>query len=190
VAVDRDFSVLLQVLAQTGIRPGEGLGLRRCDLDLERAEIHVEGSWSHNRLGPTKTRRNRTVSLLYPVAEERAVWRPTEAGAATRKVLEGLRGLKVLPADPEGRVWDMGTTRFEKLWHQTLRRAGLARRKPHTLRHSFASILLSRGGNLLAIQRAGGWKSATVMLGVYSKWIQEAEDANSPTSSPVRAQLL
>jgi integrase len=184
--VDHDFGVLVQVMAQTGVRPGEGLGLRRCDLDLERAEIHVEGTWSHNRLGPTKTRRTRVVSLLYPVSEERAVWRPSEAGASTRKVLDGLRGLKVLPADPEGRLFDMGSTTFERLWRRALKRAGLAPRKPHTLRHSFASILLSRGANILAIQKAGGWRSAQVLLQVYAKWIEEAgSDASSPANRPL-----
>lgn len=54
-AVDHDFGVLVQTMFQTGIRPGEALGVRRCDLDLERAELHIEGSWSHNRLGPTPT---------------------------------------------------------------------------------------------------------------------------------------
>lgn len=115
--MDSDFGVLVQAMVQTGIRPGEALGLRRCDLDLERAEIHVNGSWSHNRLGPTKTRKTRVVTLLFPVSEERPVWRPADAGPATRKVLDAIRDLKVLPADPEGRVWTMSSAKFDRLWH-------------------------------------------------------------------------
>lgn len=173
-AVDHDFGVLVRVMFQTGIRPGEGLGVRRCDLDLDRAELHVEGSWSHNMLGPTKTRKTRVVSLLFPVAETRPIWRPEEAGHETRKVLDGLRGLKVLPADPEGRVWSMSSTKFDRLWRRTLKRAGLAWKKPHTTRHTFASVLLSRGGNVFRVQEAGGWRSATVLLNTYTKWIREA----------------
>lgn len=188
-AVDHDFGVLVQVMAQTGVRPGEGLGLRRCDLDLDRAEIHVEGSWSHNRLGPTKTRRNRVVSLLYPVAEGRAIWRPADAGLETRRVLDGLRGLKVVPANPEGRIWSMSHVRFNRLWRLALKRAGLALRKPHTLRHSFASVLLSRDANILAIQKAGGWKGTSVLLRTYAKWIEEADGASSDASSQLTSQL-
>jgi integrase len=190
VAVDHDFGVLVQVMAQTGVRPGEGLGLRRCDLDLERAEIHVQVTWSHSRLGPTKTRKTRVVSLLFPVSEARQVWRPADAGIETRRVLDGLRGLKVLPADPEGRIWGMSATTFDRLWKRALKKAGLAFRKPHTLRHSFASILLSRGANILAIQKAGGWRSAQVLLHVYAKWIEEADsDASTTTSIPLNSRL-
>jgi integrase len=190
MAVDHDFGVLVQVMAQTGVRPGEGLGLRRCDLDLARAEIHVQVTWSHSRLGPTKTRKTRVVSLLFPVSEARQVWRPAEAGFETRRVLDGLRGLKVLPADPEGRIWGMSATTFDRLWKRALKKAGLAFRKPHTLRHSFASILLSRGANILAIQKAGGWRSAQVLLQVYAKWIEEAgSDTSSPANKPISSQL-
>src|SRR5260370_18563489 len=84
----------------------------------------------------------------------------------------------------------MSATTFDRLWKRALKKAGLAFRKPHTLRHSFASILLSRGANILAIQKAGGWRSAQVLLQVYAKWIEEADsDATSATSSPLNSRL-
>ena len=182
-AVDHDFGVLVQAIFQSGVRKGEGLGLRRCDVDYERGELHVEGSWSHNRLGPTKTRKSRVVSVLFPVSEERAIWRPEDAGGATRRVLEGLRTLKVMPADPEGRLFNMSDTAFDRLWHRALKKAGLAFRKPHTMRHTFASVLLSRGANPLKIQKAGGWRSATVLYKTYAKWVDAAEEASPGASS-------
>src|SRR6266446_735240 len=54
--VDHDFGVLVQIVAQTGLRPGEGLALRRCDLDLTHGEIHVRGKYTRSRSGPTKTK--------------------------------------------------------------------------------------------------------------------------------------
>jgi integrase len=93
-----------------------------------------------------------------------------------RRARDRFRNLRVVPADPEARVWGMSSAKFDRLWRRTLKKANLAFRKPHTLRHWFASILLSRGGNLLAIQRAGGWQSAQVLLRTYSKWIEEADE--------------
>jgi hypothetical protein len=61
------------------------------------------------------------------------------------------------------------------VWARVLKAAGIARyRPPETLRHSWASILLSRGAPLLAIVRAGGWRNARVLLDVYARWIPEA----------------
>jgi len=56
---------------------------------------------------------------------------------------------------------------FYARWRRVLTAAKIPYRKPHALR--FASILLSRGANLLYMTRAGGWANATVLLKVYSK---------------------
>jgi hypothetical protein len=84
--------------------------------------------------------------------------------------------LSVQNIDPGARIFTWDDSSFSKLWHRVLTKAGIRYRKPHACRHSFASILLSRGANLLAVQRAGGWKSATVMLSTYAKWIEDASN--------------
>jgi integrase len=189
-AIDPDFATLLQLMVQTSLRPGEGLGLRRCDIDLVATMIHVSGTWSRDTLGPPKNRQSaRRVSLLYPTTEDIAAWRPGAAGTDTRRVLDGLRALRVVPADPEARLFTYTTTGFNRLWHRVVARAGVRYRKPHALRHSFASILLSRAAPLLAIQKAGGWRSATVMLETYARWIEQAEEA-PVTSSVVNQQVV
>ncbi len=42
---------------------------------------------------------------------------------------------------------------------------------PHSLRHTFASLHLARGTNLLWVQKQGGWTSPTVLLTVYAHFI-------------------
>jgi integrase len=180
--VNRDFAVAVQIMMQAGLRPGELLGLRGCDIDRTTGMVSVNGTFSRGAYGPPKNRSSlRKVSVYYPVTEDVAAWRPGAAGVATREVL--MMPLSVQNIDPEARLFTWDDSSFSKLWHRVLTKAGVRYRKPHACRHSFASILLSRGANLLAVQRAGGWKSATVMLSTYAKWIEDASHALHTASS-------
>ncbi len=140
-------------------------------------------------MGPTKTPGSvRKVSLLYPVTEDRPDWSPKAAGIGTRHVLDGLRVLLLTAPDPEARLWPITSSRFLSLWERTCKHAGVRYRKPHTLRHSFASILLSRNAPILAVQKAGGWSTAITLLGTYARWVQD-DLASTAASSEVTAEF-
>jgi len=193
-ALNRDFATLIQVMVQGGLRPGEAAGLRRIDVDVSSGLVHVRGSWSltWRRRGPTKTDKSaRTVSILHPVAEDRAVWRPSDGAIETHRVLDGLRVLQALAPDRESPIFPSGASpsspitsqEFYGTWRRVLRNAGVTYRKPHALRHTFASILLSRGANPLYLVLAGGWTNANILFKVYAKWIEEAADIASMGAS-------
>ncbi|HKW93758.1 MAG TPA: site-specific integrase [Methylomirabilota bacterium] len=176
-SVSSDFATLLRVWAQTGMREGELLGLKRSDLDLDAGAVRIERTWTRGRIGPTKTGSTRTVSLVHPVAEDTPEWQATPG---RRTVLAGLRALRVSAMDPEGYLFGSGTTPMDdtelrRLWRKTLHRAAVRYRPPETLRHTFASTLLSRNAPLLYVQQAGGWKNATVLLKHYSKWMPQPQ---------------
>jgi len=179
--IDHDFGCLVQIVSQCGLRPGEGLGLRRCDLDLKTAEVHVKGTFSRGRLGkPKTTSSTRVVSLVDHVLVDEAL---------SRSVLAKIKAMKLTNMDPEARVWPLSAVAYwPRRWKQALTKAEVRYRKPHAMRHTFASILLSRGENLLEIQEAGGWRSATVLLSTYARWIKLAKKsagARSGASSRV-----
>jgi integrase len=175
-AIDPDLATLLRVWAQSGMRAGEVSGLQPQDIDFERGTALVRRTWSRQRLGPTKTGRERLVSLLHPVATETAEWRPGAGDA--RVVLEGLRGFKVQPMDPtaflftlRGRPWT--TKDRHQVWRRVLLAARVRYRNPEQLRHTFASTMLSRNAPLLYVQQQGGWRSAAVLLRVYARWLPQ-----------------
>jgi integrase len=173
--IDHTFGCLVQVMAQTGLRPGEALGLRQCDLDMEHAEVHVQGTYSRARWGKPKNRSSvRVVSLLHAIVDE--------ATAAT--VIGQIKKMKVTGMDPETRMFPYEAPAFWLRWKRTLTRAGVRYRKPHALRHSWASILLSRNTPLAYVAKAGGWKSPAILLTVYTKWVQEA--AEQPGGAIIR----
>jgi hypothetical protein len=139
----------------------------------------VRATWSHGRLGPPKNRYSeRTTSFLYPTAEPMTTeWRPAST-RDSRLVLGGLRRLPG-PMDPSAFVFrgaePHAAAKLRGVWARVLTAAGITRyRPPETLRHSWASILLSRNAPLLAVVRAGGWRNARVLLDVYAKWVPEA----------------
>jgi integrase len=176
-SIDPDFATLVGLWVQSGMRAGEVSGLQWQDLDLERGTALVRRTWSRERLGPTKTGRERVVSMLHPVVDETPDWRPGATSAA-RLLLAGLRHLKVRSLDPEAFVFGRGDRPFSSMevhraWRRVLTKARVRYRSPEQFRHTFASTLLSRNAPLLYVQQQGGWRSATVLLRVYARWMPQ-----------------
>ncbi len=176
---DPDLATMLRLWAQSGMRAGEVSGLQWHDVDLERGTALVRRTWSRQRLGPTKTGHERKVSILHPVADETSDWRPGVTKGAT-SVIAGLHHLTVRPLDdPEAFVFGGGRVPLSSMevhrrWRRLLQAAKVRYRSPEQLRHTFASTLLSRNAPLLYVQGQGGWRSASVLLRVYARWMPEA----------------
>jgi integrase len=171
------FGLMIRAWAQSGMRSGELRGLKRGDLDPLRGEVKVERTLTHGRLGPAKTLRSRrTASLLYPVVEPTADWRPT---TESRSVLDRLD--RVVPLNPAAPLFGsitkpghpMQEPELGRWWSRALARTKVRPRTPENLRHTFVSILLSRGAPLLQVAAQAGHTPA-VMLGHYSKWLPTA----------------
>jgi integrase len=189
--IDPDIATLLRLWAQSGMREGEVLGLQHSDIDFERGTALVRRTWTRGRLGPTKTGRERETSFLHPTADDITDWRP--GAGQSRSVLAALRALKVHSLDPEAPVFTRGGKRWTPsqlagAWRRILSRAGVRYRAPENLRHSWASIELSRNAPLLFVQAQGGWRSASVLLRVYARWMPGSEGVTvSSPSTPADA---
>jgi integrase len=143
---------------------GAGLGLRQAEttgltvdrvLWLERA-VRVDRQWITSRgraeFGPPKTKSsNRTI----PASQ----WVLDELGAHVGRRHDG----SVLQQD-DGPV---RSRVFQYQWARTTRRAGLVGVKYHHLRHAFASMLISAGCSVKAVQHALGHASAATTLDLY-----------------------
>jgi len=190
-SIGPDVATMLRLWAQSGMRAGEVLGLQRHDLDLDKGTALVRRTWSRQRLGPTKTGLVRAVSILHPVAEDTPEWRPGTTTEA-RSVLNGLRGLKVQSLDPEAFVFGRGSgplssMELHRKWRRVLAAGRVRYRSPEQLRHTFASTMLSRNAPLLYVQQQGGWRSASVLLRVYARWMpQDLAPSVTPVAPEVR----
>ena len=171
-----DVATLLRLWAQAGMRAGEVCGLQWQDVDLDHGTVLVRRTWSRQRLGPTKTGRERTVSMLHPVADDIPEWRP--GAGASRQLLGGLKGLKVRSLEPTAFLFGRGgaplsSMELHRAWRRVVLAARVRYRVPEQLRHTFASTMLSRNAPLLYVQQQGGWRSAGVLLRVYARWLPQ-----------------
>jgi integrase len=176
--LDPDFAALLRLWTQSGMRAGEVAGLQWQDLDFEAGLVKVRRTWSRQQLGPTKTAAGtRDVSILHPIADDTQEWRPGATEGA-RGVVQALRRLTLRPLEPETFVFQrhgrpLASMEVHRLWRRVLQAARVRYRTPEQLRHTFASTMLSRNAPLLYVQQQGGWRSASVLLRVYARWMPQ-----------------
>jgi len=185
--IDFHFGTMLRLWAGSGARAGEVTGLQAQDLDLSKGTVLIRRSFSHNRIGPTKTARERQVSFLHPVHVDGAGWRADD--------VDGLRARlgKVQSLEPGAFLF--GITRpwssksVLRRWQRVLLKAGVRYRPAEQLRHTLASTLLSRNAPLTYVARQGGWRSATVLLTTYARYIEQAEHAQGEPAQPVQHRV-
>jgi len=132
----RDFA-MMSVLAFTGMRRSELLGLSMDDVSVETATAHVRGG---------KGGKSRLIPLADEALQAIVAWREMRPPGRCNSLFTTVRGNRVHPS------------RFQIIWTRVLRSSGISRPgiTPHTLRHSFATLLLQNGANLFAIQKLLG----------------------------------
>ena len=152
--------VLMQGLC--GLRWGEARALRPGDIDIDARRIHVRrnitrGKNGYNE-GTPKSYEIRDVAIpskLLPLLEDAKKGKGPDDLVFTDEDGHMLRNRSI---GKGARGW----------WIHALNDAGLEPMTPHDLRHTAASIGVSSGMNVKALQRMLGHKSAAVTLDTYA----------------------
>jgi integrase len=162
------YALLLRLIASTGLRISEATGLQRKHLHLDGARPHVRVRRAivKRRVEPPKTRHGR-----------RSVPLPTSLVVALRAHLAGLadespdalvfRSRVGTPLDPDTIRRD-----FLKAAMEEIGAPGLGF---HSLRHTYASLQLASGVNVLQLSRALGHHSAAFTLSRYTHLLEGDE---------------
>ncbi len=150
------YRAAVTLLAGSGLRIGEALGLEVRHVDFLRRTVRVEQQRLPNgQIGSPKTSSSvRTVPLAGYV---------TDALAAHLAAFPTDDGLFLMPT---GRP--LVYHAWAKHWQRAREVAGLPDVVTHDLRHFFASALIAGGASVKAVQLALGHESAAVTLGIYS----------------------
>ncbi|MFV1500806.1 tyrosine-type recombinase/integrase [Mycobacterium kansasii] len=151
---------LVLLLAYTGLRWGEVVGLRVRDLDLlrKRATISENAVQSGKRIfvGTPKAHKQRTV----PLPEFLVTYLARQCEGKERDDL-------LFPGDgDDGHLRRPHPT--SGWFAKAVADSGIPRATPHDLRHTAASLAVSAGANVKAVQKMLGHASAAMTLDIYA----------------------
>jgi integrase/recombinase XerD len=137
-------AAMLEVLYATGLRVSELVGLTLKQLDLRRGVVRPLGKGSKERVVPMVILAVEKLQLYLAQGRPRLL-----KDKQTPYIFINQRG---------GPLTRQG---FWKILQQYALKAGVRHLSPHTLRHSFATHLLSRGANLKVLQMLLGHANLT-----------------------------
>ena len=149
-----DLQALWVLLATTGLRIGEALALRWDDLDLEARILRVNRTVFRNVVSQPKTKRSRRTIKLSELA----------IGA----IRQHPRTADLVFCTGSGKPINPGNLR-NRSWKRLLGCAGLSQStRLHDIRHSTATLLLSRGVPIKVVSEMLGHADAGTTLSVYA----------------------
>jgi integrase len=174
------FYTLFYAALYTGMRRGELLGLRWCDIDLGKASISVVQTLYKLSSGkfvikePKSPHSRRSVALSPSLTE---LLRQHHAEQEAQKVLLGkmLTGRDLVFAHPDGSPLDPSTVThaFGKL----IRKAGLPHIRFHDLRHTHATLMLKGGVHPKIVSERLGHANIGITLDTYSHVVPGLQEA-------------
>ena len=167
---DDELHTLWVLLATTGLRRGEALGLRWNDVDLDTSRLRVKQTvtaigWEIH-FGQPKTAAGRRPIALDPMTL--AIAREHQKQMIERRLLvgDGFVDHGLVFCHPDGSP--LHPERVYQAFKRALRRHALPDIPLHGLRHTWATIALERGVHPRVVQERLGHANIAVTLQTYS----------------------
>jgi integrase len=173
---------LFFTMSRTGLRIGEALALQWGDLDFEAREIRVERAISNTGVIDTpKSGHGRTVDMGLAVRDvlqghearlaEEWLKRKLERDEDGNEIPKGEMPPWVFPSE----AWKpQDHANVGKVFRRALKHAGLPTHySPHSLRHTYASLLLADGVSPAYVQEQLGHASIELTVGTYGRWLRK-----------------
>lgn len=192
---------VVRFLAYTGLRWGEATGLTVADVDVSRRRLNISSNAvivnGHVVVGTPKTHERRTV--VYPAFLDAAMARAIKLKHPHELIFPAESGGYLRPGNSMS-GWFAGACKRARLEdasevvESAARGEGthsvMPRVTPHDLRHTAASLAISAGANVKAIQRMLGHASAAMTLDVYGDLFDEDLDHVASALAAARSKAL
>ena len=159
---DKWMQTFLTVAFFTGMRSGELIGLKWEDLDFNSNKIHVSRSISQGRESSTKTGKMRIIDMLAPVKD-----------VLQRKYRENGLKYEYIFTSRKGKPYRQHSAVVSKYWKPLLKRCTMAYRVLYNTRHTFATLMLTNGEDILWVSQMLGHSNVSTTMKYYIKYIEE-----------------
>jgi integrase len=159
---------LFLLLARTGVRIGEALGLQWGDIDFNSRFLNLQRSLSRGSITTLKGKRGRRVDMSWQLAD----------ALKAHLIRSKEKGMKLgLGEHPEYVFTDskcgfiaLNNWRKRVFW-KVLVKAKLRRIRIHDLRHTYATLRISKGDNIADVSNQLGHFSETFTMKIYYHWM-------------------
>lgn len=165
---------MILLLARTGMRVGEAIGLHWGDVDFNGRFIEVRQSVVRDRLTTPKNKKSRRVDMSKQLVQALRVH-------MTESKKKGLAiGLGDLPefvfTNHRGNFVDKNHWR-KRVFYKMLEKAGIRKVWIHDIRHTYATLRISKGDNIADVSNQLGHHSVKLTMDVYYHWIPGGKKA-------------
>lgn len=155
---------MYQFWFNTGLRPGELQALEWRHIDLDKASARIEQNQVVGVIKMPKTAAGIRTLDLNPQAID---------ALKVQKGISALRGERVFLNLATMKPWATDAQIRKNSWLPLMARSGIKYRNPYQIRHTFASTLLTAGGNPWYVASQLGHEDVEMVFRTYGKFITE-----------------
>lgn len=160
---------IISLLFFTGIRTGECIGLKWSDIDFENRTIHIRRTIGRGVEGPPKTKSSiRFIDITDKIM----------VVLKNQYIITGKYNSYVFLNRKGNHYFDSSKLR-DHMWKRILKKAKVRYRTIYHTRHTFCSLNLQAGEDILWISKTLGHSTPKTTLEKYSKYIPRKEKKTS-----------
>lgn len=154
---------------RTGLRIGEIIGLQWQDIDFFQKLILVQRNITRGKITTPKSRSSRRhVRMTSQLAE---ILKQHKTYMAERTLKHGWKSMpEWIFTNGDGSPLNYGNF-IHRVWNRAMDKSGLRRRTPHDMRHTYATLRLSKGDSLAEVSKEMGHSTAEITYRTYYKWL-------------------